>query len=393
MLWRQAVGFIASVRHMRDDREAARPIVLLGGGHAHVEVLRRFAELGLGHQIRLVSPSRHAPYSGMLPGYIAGQYSFDDFHIDLAKLCAWSGAALSETTARNIDPLRRKVLLDSGEELSFEILSLDIGSTPSLPKGISAGIAVKPIASFADRLSQLDKLCAAGGPLRLAVVGQGVAGVEVAFALKQRYRQYGIEIALVGRSQEPMAERSRRARRLVAQAMHSAKIAHHAGFDVVDYRDGRLLARDGRSLAAEEVVWTTSSGAPSWLQETGLTIDAGGFIRVDRQLRSLSHPHVFAAGDIASLADQRPKAGVFAVRQGPVLAENLHRSLAGKPPVSYRPQRSWLVLISLADGRAIADKWGLALLGRWVARWKHGIDSRFMQRYRSADGLTRRSEL
>lgn len=367
---------------MGDRTDVPPPIVLLGGGHAHVEVVRRFGELGLGHQILLVSPSRHAPYSGMLPGYISGQYGFDDFHIDLAALCARGGTPFLETWATGIDPDRRRVKLESGEDLPYQLLSVDIGSVPSLPEGIVGGISVKPIASFTDRLSRLDALCANGTPLRLAVIGQGVAGVEVAFALQQRYRQHQIQIALVGRAEQPVPERSRRTRQLVEREMHAIGIEHHAEFDVVDFRDGALVARDARRLAVDEVVWTTSSGAPTWLQDTGLGLDASGFIRVDDALRSVSHPDVFAAGDIASLPDPRPKAGVFAVRQGPLLAENLQRCLAGAALATFRPQNFWLVLISLTDGRAIADKWGLAVVGRWVAHWKHRIDSRFMQRYR-----------
>ncbi|MDH4414563.1 MAG: FAD-dependent oxidoreductase, partial [Rhizobium sp.] len=269
-----------------------------------------------------------------------------------------------------------------GMELQYRLLSIDIGSTPSLPPGISEGISVKPIASFTDRLSQLDALVAQGRHVRIAVVGQGVAGVEVAFALRQRFAGLDSHIALVGRSAEPLPERSRHARRLVERELAAAGIAHHSAFDVVDFQNGELLARDGRRLATDEIVWTTSSGSQGLLLATGLLLDAGGFIRVDETLRSLSHPDIFAAGDVASLADPRPKAGVFAVRQGPVLAANLARSLRGETLEAYRPQRSWLVLISLPKGRAIADKWGLAISGRWVARWKDRIDRRFMQRYR-----------
>lgn len=367
---------------MAEANSITTPVVLLGGGHAHVEVVRRLGALGLGAQITLVSPSRHAPYSGMLPGHISGEYGFDDFHIDLAALCARSGVTFVETSATGIDPRRRAVLLASGESLGYGLLAIDIGSTPSMPEGISTGISVKPIASFADRLARLDALAAEGRLATLAVVGQGVAGVEVAFALRRRFDGRDIRIALVGRAAEPVPERSRRSRRLVEQALQTAAIAHHAAFDVTAFQDQELTARDGRRLTVDEVVWTTSSGAPAWLRQTGLALDAGGFIRVDEMLRSISHPDILAAGDVAALQDPRPKAGVFAVRQGPVLAENIHRCLTNKPLHPYRPQASWLVLISLADGRAIADKWGLAILGRWVARWKHRIDSRFMQRYR-----------
>lgn len=367
---------------MAEGREMPVPVVLLGGGHAHVEVVRRLGELGFGAQITLVSPSRHAPYSGMLPGHISEEYSFDDFHIDLAALCTRSGVTFLETSAIGIDPERRVVSLASGESLGYGLLSIDIGSTPSLPEGISTGISVKPIASFADRLARLDALAREGRLSTLAVVGQGVAGVEVAFALKRRLQGRGIGVSLVGRAAEPVPERSRWSRRLLEREMRKTGIAHHPAFDVVAFRDGELVSRDGRRLAVDEVVWTTSSGAPAFLRETGLQLDEKGFIRVDETLRSLSHPQIFAAGDVASLPSPRPKAGVFAVRQGPVLAENIHRSLVDKSLAPYRPQTSWLVLISLADGRAIADKWGLAILGRWVALWKHRIDSRFMQRYR-----------
>lgn len=357
-------------------------VVLLGGGHAHVEVVRRLGELGFGAQITLVSPSRHAPYSGMLPGHISGEYSFDDFHIDLAALCTRAGVAFLETSATGIDPERRMVSLESGESLAYGLLSIDVGSTPSLPEGISTGISVKPIASFADRLARLDALAREGRLSTLAVVGQGVAGVEVAFALKRRWEGRGISVALVGRATQPVPEQSRWSRRLLERQMRKAGIAHYPAFDVVAFRDGELVSRDGRRLAVDEVVWTTSSGAPAFLRETGLLLDETGFIRVADTLQSLSHPDVFAAGDVASLPDPRPKAGVFAVRQGPVLATNIHRSLSQKRLKPYRPQSSWLVLISLSDGRAIADKWGLAISGSWVARWKHHIDNRFIQKYR-----------
>lgn len=367
---------------MTDSGARASKVLLLGGGHAHVEVIRHLGEQGLGSQVTLVSPQRHAPYSGMLPGHIAGDYSFDDFHIDLAALCTQSGVTFIETSATGIDPDRRTVSLATGEDLAYDLLSIDIGSTPSLPPGISGGIAVKPIATFTQRLAQLDAEAQKGDLRHLAIVGQGVAGVEVAFALKRRFEGREIAISIVGRSQEPVPERSRGTRQLLVREMEKHGIAHHPGFDVVAYEDAALVARDGRRVAADEVVWTTSSAAPAFLRQTGLGLDESGFIRVDETLRSISHPQIFAAGDVASLPDPRPKAGVFAVRQGPILAENIHRSLLQKELAPYHPQKAWLVLISLADGRAIADKWGFALSGRWVARWKHHIDTSFMDKYR-----------
>lgn len=178
-----------------------RPIVLLGGGHAHVEVVRQPGSLGLGPEIILVSPSRHAPYSGMQPAYVSGQYRFEDFHIDLVALCARNSVTFLATTASGIDPDRRQVTLSSGQVLDYSLLSIDIGSTPSLPPGVSGGISVKPIASFTQCLDQLDaRTVEKAGPLRLAIVGQGVAGVEMAFALKRRLDRGRVGILLDERS-------------------------------------------------------------------------------------------------------------------------------------------------------------------------------------------------
>jgi len=368
-------------------------VVLLGGGHAHVEVVRRLGTLGAPVQVILVSPSRYAPYSGMLPGYIAGRYLFEDFNIDLQALCERSGIAFRDGTAIGIDPKARRVRLSDGSWLDYDLLSLDTGSTPSLPKGVSGGVSVKPIASFTERLVQLDLLAGSvQHPLHLAVIGQGVAGIEVAFALKRRLVSLmppdvrasgGVSIHLVGRSTRLLPERSEFARKMAAKALSDHDIAHYPAFDVVGLEHKMLVAGDGRRLAVDEVVWTTSSGAPAWLRQTGLALDAGGFVRVDAGLRSLSHPDIFAAGDVAALAQPRPKAGVFAVRAGPVLAENIRRTLFGKKLKRFRPQRAWLALISLADGRTIADKWGFAVAGRWITAWKHWTDARFIRRYRT----------
>lgn len=371
---------------MREIGDSGKPIVLLGGGHAHLEVVRRLGALGLGRRITLVSPSRHAPYSGMLPGYIAGHYRFADLHVDLLGLCEEWGATFAETSATGIDPKHARVTLANGRTLEYDRLSIDIGSVLSIPAGISGGISVKPIAHLRERLDRLDASVAMhNGPFRLAVVGQGVAGVEVAFALRRRLAAKPVQIMLVGRADKALAERSRLTRLMIDRELRHAGIMHVTSFDVIDLHDGELAARDGRRLIADEVVWATSSGAPAWLGETGLDRDADGFIRVDHALRTLSDPKIFAAGDIASLPDPRPKAGVFAVRQGPVLAENIRRSLSGTELLPFRPQRQWLALISLGDGRAIADKWGMALSGRWVARWKHRIDTRFLRRYARND--------
>lgn len=371
---------------------AGKHVLLLGGGHAHVEVVRQARSLGPAATVTLVSPSRWAPYSGMLPGHIAGRYRFEDFHIDLESLCRRAGVEFRPGGAVAIDADARRVTLSNGSALEYDLLSLDIGSTPNLPQGVHGGIAVKPIASFTARLGALDTLLREkGGPLHLAVIGQGVAGVEISLALHSRLARLacatgGLKITLVGRGKNVIPERSAMCRWLTRKALARSGVRILSDFDVIALKEGQLFSRDGRHLAVDEVVWTTSSGAAPWLRLSGLALDRHGFVRVDRYLRSISHPTIFAAGDIAALDDPRPKAGVFAVRAGPVLVENLGRMLAGLELRPFVPQRSWLVLLSLGNDRAIADKWGLAVSGRWVAAWKHWIDSRFVRHYIDREG-------
>lgn len=382
--------------------DAVSPVrlLLVGGGHAHVEVIRQLSRFSGGNlETTLLSPAAKTPYSGMLPGFVSGAYDFDEFHIDLAKLCARSKVSFVRDEAIGIELASGKVHRSQGPALGFDLLSLNVGSSPKLPRAGIAGIAAKPISDFSSQVSALyERIRTSEGAFRLAVVGTGPAGVELAFALRSRVetllgakRNDEVEVVLVGRSDVLLPERNRVTRRLVSDALAQRGIKLLNAFDARDFRDGELVDGNGRRLTFDEVVWATSSAAPTWLRRTGLALDAKGFVRVDEMLRSVSHPNVFAAGDVASLADPRPKSGVFAVREGPVLAENLIRAAAGRTLHRYRPQRHWLAIISTADGKAVADKWSFAVRGRWVLQWKEWNDRRFVDRYGDAGSTWRSS--
>lgn len=363
-------------------------ILLVGGGHAHVEVVRRLgAAPPPGARLTLLSRETVALYSGMLPGHVAGRYRREEIGIDLARLCAATGTGFVRATVTGLDPSARVVRTDEGRTHGFDVLSLAVGSAPRLPRPDAGGLPVKPIDRF---LAGLDALAARfrglGCRARLAVVGAGPAGVEIACALARRFARTGppVEIVLVTASPAILPDRGVRARRLVAEALRRYGVAVVPSFTVADRRDGCLVDPAGRTLPVDEVVWATPSTAAGWLATTGLALDDDGFVRVDAALRSLSHPAVFAAGDVAAPPGGAPKAGVFAVREGPVLAENLRRTVVGRPLRRYLPQRRWLALISTADGEAVADKYGVSVGGRWVWRWKDWSDRRFLRRYTAA---------
>ena len=367
-------------------------LLLIGGGHSHVEVVRRW---GLapepGVAVTLISPDRHTPYSGMLPGYIAGHYSHADCHIDLDAICAQAGVTRIGASVGAVDFAARIACCSHAPDQPFDVLSIDTGSTPVLapiPGAERHGIAVKPVAQFLDLWAQLREAAGtAPRPLQVVVVGAGAAGVEVVLAMQHRIAGDGgrATFTLIGDGPTILGVHPRGVQQRFMAILQHQGISVRLDTAVDRVAAGSLLLRGGERLAFDEVIWVTGAAAPAWPRASGLQTDVAGFIAVDTHLQSLSHPGVFAAGDIASIQDTpRPKSGVYAVRQGPPLTENLRRALRGDPLVEYHPQARALALISAGDRYAVASYGPFALSGAWVWRWKDRIDSAFMQRYRAA---------
>ena len=380
-----------------------RDIVLVGGGHSHVGVLRRFGmRPEPGVRLTLVCNTVDTPYSGMLPGHIAGHYSHDDVHIDLIRLAQWAGARFIQDEVVGLDLAAGRVLCRTRPPLAFDLCAINIGSSPRMADVVGArdhAVPVKPIAGFNARwLALLDRVRQQPGPLTVAVVGAGAGGVELALAMQHRLRQ---ELAALGRpgdapvfhlftrDAEPMPTHNAWVRRHFTRVLGERGVRLHVNAEVVELAAGRLQTRDGAVLQADEVVWVTQAAGPDWLAGTGLDLDEHGFIRVNAQLQA-SDPRVFATGDIAAFTP-RPleKAGVFAVRMGPVLADNLRRAVRGEALRAYRPQRRWLALVSTGDRHAVASRGALGVAGDWVWRWKDRIDRAFMRRFSDLPAMTR----
>lgn len=374
---------------------AERNLVLVGGGHSHVQVLRSFGERGMdGVRVTVVSRDRHAPYSGMLPGFIAGHYRFEECHIDLAPLAAFAGAALVHDEAVGIDREERRVLLRSGAAAPYDLLSLDIGSTPKaedVPGAAEHAIPVKPVDRLAARWSALmEEVRAAPAPPAVLVVGGGPAGVEMILAMQHRFRsliggapERQPRFVLVTRG-EPLERHNRFVRATFRRVLAKRGVVVHADAEVARVEAGRLHTADGRVIPFDAALWAVQAGAAPWLRGTGLDLDSGGFVAVDATLRSTNDPFVFAAGDVAAvLPHPREKAGVIAVRQGPPLADNLRRALSGQPLQPFVPQSEWLALISTGNRYAVASRGWLYAEGAWVWRIKDRIDRRFMRRFQA----------
>jgi selenide,water dikinase len=362
-----------------------RTVLLAGGGHSHVEVLRRFGETPApGVALVLVSPDRFTPYSGMLPGLIAGHYTHDEAHIDLEPLTRYANATFVRDRVVALHPAGKTVTTASGQRLAFDVASLDVGSQPdlSMPGAREHALGVKPVDRFLVRWETLHARARDGGVERLAMVGGGAGGVEALLAMHHRLRADGgamPSLALV--TDKPNLPTA--AQRGLFRKLDEAGVTLHLGQRAASFDAGGVVLENGDRVAADAVVAATPATAAPWLASSGLACDARGFVRVDDHLRSVSHAQVFAAGDCASQDGRpHPRSGVYAVRQGPPLARNLRAAATGKPLERYLPQPITLALISTGGKHAVAV-WGpVAFEGDWVWGWKDRIDRRFMRRYR-----------
>lgn len=373
-----------------------KDLVLLGGGHSHVGVLKRFGMRPLpGVRLTVICRDVHTPYSGMLPGLIAGHYDFDRAHIDLGPLCRFAGARLYHDEAIGLALDERKVLCKGRPPVRYDLLSINIGSTPGtlkVPGAADAVVPVKPIQGFIGHWEGLTRRAQAhAGPMRIGVVGAGAGGVEILLAVQFHLRQLleaagrkadHLEYYLFADTERILPSHNARTRRIFERVLAERRVQVLTGQAVVEVTAGRVKRADGSEYALDEVLWATAASAAPWLAESGLAVDDQGFVKVGDTLQCLSHPEVFAAGDIAALVDHpRPKSGVFAVRAGRPLERNLRRALLGRPLVPFRPQRQFLSLISTGDKYAVASRNGWALEGRLMWRWKDWIDRRFMRKF------------
>jgi pyridine nucleotide-disulfide oxidoreductase family protein len=358
-----------------------KQLLLIGAGHAHAQVLRDWVDAPLpGCQLTVVSPSPLAPYSGMVPGWLAGHYRFDEICIDFERLAAAAGAQLVTDELAGLDPDRRRVTLRSGAVIGYDLLSLNVGSTLTAPAPRSGTrvLSLRPLGELRlawEALLADPSLSSGEQALRVTAVGGGAAGVESLLATLARLRALQPGRVLQGRL---LTRSDTLLPGLANGAVHAAHAALAAAGVSVEL--GRSYT-DEVARSTDLLLWATGAEAHAWQRDCGLALSERGFIAIDEHLRSLSHPQVYAVGDCAEWAAPLPKAGVFAVRMGPVLSHNLRAALSAGVPQAYSPQRRYLVLLATADGRAIASRGALSASGRWVWRWKDHIDRRFLQRF------------
>ncbi len=365
-------------------------LVLVGGGHAHALVLRMWAKAPLsGVRLTLIDPQPAAAYSGMLPGFVAGHYSRGDLEIDLVKLARFAGARLILEQATRIDPVAKTVHVQGRPSIAFDVASVDIGITstmPQLPGFTDQGVPAKPLGVFAARW---EAFLNGRGPARIACIGGGIAGAELMLAMAHALHARGrlaratlIDHAKVLSKMSP--RNAARVRRALAdygvEVMEKVKITH--------LRDDEIHLSSNQTIASDFTVGAAGTRPHSWLSECGLKMQ-DGFVVINKHLQT-SDPAIFATGDCAEMTfAPRPKAGVFAVRQAPILFNNLRAALSGKPLKPYAPQTDYLKLVSLGGKNALADRNGFGFSSPLLWRWKDRIDRQFMAKLRTLPAMPR----
>lgn len=387
---------------MKAGKQRSQPIVrdlvLVGGGHSHAIALKKFGMKPLpGVRLTLMTDVAHTPYSGMLPGYVAGLYSFDDCHIDLRPLSQFAQAQMVLDRAIGLDLEQNRVLCANRPPIAFDLLSIDIGSTPTaspVPGALEHATPVKPISQFLHYWEQLVEavLQAPHQPLKLGIVGGGAGGVELALSvqahLQRIYRAAGqsvdnLELHLFHRGSRLLPDRNPWVGQRLGKILSDRGLKLHLQESVSEVKPGLVRCESGLDVECDRIFWVTQAAAAPWLSKSGLATDAQGFIRVSDTLQSVSHPHVFAAGDVATMVNHpRPKAGVFAVRQGKPLFQNLRNALLNKPLKPFVPQKKYLILVGTGDRAALASREPFAFgPSPLLWRWKDHIDRKFMRQF------------
>lgn len=349
-------------------------LLLAGAGHAHLGVLRRWlTEQRPQGRIALISDGPYAWYSGMLPGLLAGRHQADQCRIPLQKLCAAAGVEWLQGRLVDLAPDSNTLTLSDGRQLSSAWLSINLGSQPKLPFALDCQLELLPVKPFEAFLTTWQEWCLAPQPL--AILGGGAAGVELALALAPQVPALTLISAATILAGHPPSLRVRAVRRLA-----QAGVSVREGAAVDSIRGHDLMIGKRAIWHGRRVILATGASPLPWLCEAGLACDEQGFIRVSDTLQSLSHPYILVAGDCASLANT-PRSGVYAVRQGPVLAANLAAALNGLPLCSFVPQRRALALLADGQGGALMSWAGMTAEGGLLGWWKDRLDRRFIRRH------------
>lgn len=370
---------------MQLNEPLTRDLILVGGGHAHALVLKMWGMRRLaGTRVTVIDPGPTSPYTGMLPGFIAGHYGLDEIEIDLHRLCRFAGARLVVGSVTSIDPMARRVAIDGGRALDYDVLSINVGIHSSMPQllgFLEFAAPAKPLGSFASAWNTyLSQVEAGALPPCSTVIGGGIAGIELALAMSHALHSRTSEpsVTLIEASDQ-IAVHAPASRRGLENALEDSRVRVITGTTATQINRDTIDLDDGKRISSSFTVGAAGARAHSWLRGVGLPLTDDGFIRLGPDLQIEGQDAMFAVGDCAHLTHApRVKAGVYSVRAAPVLYHNLRAALSGKRTRKFQPQNSYLKLVSLGGKEALAEKWGASFAAPFLWRLKDRIDRKFI---------------
>ncbi len=374
---------------MNDAAPIEKHVVLVGAGNAHLVFLRRWRMSPWpGVAVTLVSEFAEIPYSAMVPGHIAGDYRWDEITIDLVRFCRSASVRFVAARVTSVDAARRLVQLKDRAAISYDVLSLGLGSLPAAPESCANGewsLWIRPLGILTRQLERLEEsLRQSPRPFQLAVVGGGVSGCELALAIRKRFaKSDDFRLTLLQANRQLLPSFPDRAARLMEERLQDAGLTVRLEACVVGGEPDWLRLSSGDEIACDGVLWATPAAPPACLRSSGLSVDDAGFLRVGETLQSLGDPAVFGTGDCVMFTPQPtlPRNGVHAVRQGRVLFDNVREFLNERPVTPFQPQRNCLCLMNTADGKAILSYGPFAIKGGFVRRLKDRIDRAWLESF------------
>jgi selenide,water dikinase len=372
-----------------------KAVVLVGAGNAHLVFAKRWSMRPLpGVAVTLVNDTPVIPYSAMVPAHIGGDYARDEITIDLVRMCqAFKVRFIAERVTR-IDPATRQVCFAGRPPLHYDALSLGLGAIPACPAQNTTSdcaLILRPLGKLLRNLEHLESRVREAKSFHLAIVGGGASGCELTLALHRRLGHHaGLRLTLLQGKNQVLPEFPAKVARLFMQALADRGITVRLQARVTGCADGHLRLESGEQVACDAVLWATDASPPALVRESGLPLDAKGFLAVTDTLQSLSDPAIFGTGDCVGFASypDLQKNGVHAVREGAVLFDNIRALLQEQPLRPFRPQRFCLMLLNSGDGRAIFSYGPLTLRGRWARRLKDRIDRAWIDKFTKFPAMT-----
>jgi selenide,water dikinase len=364
-------------------------VVLVGAGNAHLVFVKRWGMRRLpGVAVTLVSEAGVIPYSAMVPGHIAGDYSWDEITIDLVRLCQAVKVRFVAARVTGIDPVSRQVRFAARPPLAYDVLSLGLGSLPACPPDTPTAaecMVMRPLHTLLKKLDDLEeRLRQAPRPFHLVVVGGGASGCELSLAIHRRFsRCPGFRLTLLQGNTRLLPQFPARVARHFEHALQQRGIAFRVNARVIGTHDEFLSLESRERIPCDVALWATEASPPPLIRDSGLAVDAGGFLQVADTLQSLTDLAVFGTGDCVAFPSHPdlPRNGVYAVREGAVLFDNVAAVLREQPPRPFRPQPFCLYLLNTADGQAVLNYGPITWKGRWPRLLKNSIDRAWIRKF------------